>query len=216
MPARKLQRIGLVSFVVRDGIVVGWPGHHREVQRAMADVGCDAYVASVLPPTTASAALGKGSLPTPLRLVVTGAYSSSGTRAVVVRDRSSGDVVFSEHAVPDKPGDRAEELQEFSEDELSRRVVHDELFVLIEREINLLTYTRRGGQCREVLPIASLLADRNVSLVAHTAAKNLRRWETNPKRAWLSRGGRLVVAVWSWNATGHAEPKVPWRVFYSR
>ena len=214
MQASTLQRIGLVSFVLREGVVVGWPGHHREVQRALAEAGCDGYVTSVLPPATESTALGDALPPETLRLVLAGAYLGSGERAVVVRRRGSGDVVLSERAVPGKPGDRDEPLAELSEDVLARRVVHDGVFVLIEREINLLTYTRVGGQCREVLPISSVLADHNVWLVAHTAAKNLRRWETNPKRAWLSRGQRLVVAVWSWNATGHAEPIEPWRIFY--
>jgi hypothetical protein len=181
----------------------------------MAEVDCDVYVTSVFPRAARSSALGEQSPPKPGPLALEGTYSGSGERTVAIRCRGSDDGLVTERAVPGKPGDRVDARQEFSEDELPRRLVHDGVFLLIEREINLLTLTRSGGGgCQEVLPISAFLIEHDVSLVAHTAAKNLRRWETNPKRAWLSRGRRLVVGVWSWNTTGHAEPKVPWRAFF--
>jgi len=214
MRAAKPRKVGLVSYVLTNDVVEGWPGHHQEVRQAMAEADCDVYVTSVFPRAARSFALREPSPPEPGRLALEGAYSGSGERTVAIRYRGSDDVLVTERAVPGKPGDQSEVLQEFSEDELPRRLVQDGVFLLIEREINLLTYGRSRGGCQEVLPISAFLIEHDVSLVAHTAAKNLRRWETNPKREWLSRGRRLVVAVWSWNTTGHAEPKVPWRVFF--
>ncbi len=208
-----VRRIGLVSFAASD--LHHQPRDLSAIIDILATAGCH-VVATSLRPGRPDTILHSSSLPRPLELLIAGNASSAGELSINARTPSSrAGRVLTESAVPGKrliPSDPSHVL---ADRDFPRRLLRAGVFVLIEREINLVVAQRPGG-FTEALPLSAFLATHSVSLIVHASRRYMRRWEIDKKRNWLSQRGRSVIGIWGWLPRGHADPRVPWRIHHER